>query len=102
EMRINSVTPSRDEFMAWNQRRDGLTCFWGAANRKLAVPLSQDEALDVWNCVNLTLTSRKRRPLGFTDYLIVAMTSDQVCEFCGRRPPEVKLDIDHILPVSRG
>lgn len=24
------------------------------------------------------------------------------CHYCGRRPPEVQLEIDHVLPISRG
>jgi len=102
EMRINKVMPTLEEFMEMNRHRDGLLRFWAAANSKLSIPLDQEEVGDIWNCVDLTLTTRKRKGLQFIDYLIVAMTSEQVCEYCSRRPPEVKLDIDHILPVSRG
>ena len=24
------------------------------------------------------------------------------CQYCGRKPPEIKLQVDHIIPVSRG
>lgn len=102
EMRINKVMPTRDEYLEMHRHRDGLLRFWAAANGKLAVPLTQDEVVDVWKCVDLTLNVRKRKKLEFVDYLTIAMTSEQVCEYCGRRPPEVRLDIDHILPVSRG
>lgn len=102
EMRINLVTPAEEEFVKWTQRRDGLFQFWAVANARLCVPLDQEEAVDIWRCLELTFTRRKRKPLGFGDYLTIAMSSEQICEYCGRRPPEAKLDIDHILPVSRG
>jgi len=33
---------------------------------------------------------------------MIAVHSEQKCAFCGKRPPEVCLEIDHILPVSKG
>ncbi|MBE3064142.1 MAG: HNH endonuclease [Spirochaetes bacterium] len=33
---------------------------------------------------------------------MLAVRSEPLCEYCGKGPPEVSLDIDHILPVSKG
>lgn len=102
EERINRVTPEPTQFHEWRRQKDGLFKFWGYANSKLAVPLSADEVHDIWDCIDLTLTKRVRRAFTFQDYLIIAVRADQKCYICNRRPPEVALHIDHILPVSRG
>lgn len=102
EERINRVTPSYEKFREWERKRDGLHQFWHFANSKLNTTLSQEEIVDIWNCVDLTLNARKRRPFTFQDYLMIAVRSDQQCEICHKRPPEVTLEIDHILPVSKG
>lgn len=102
EERINKVTPTYDCFRAWERQKDGLDRFWEFANSTLSIVLNADEVRDIWDCVDLTLSARKRRAFTFQDYLLLAVRSEQKCELCGRRPPEVTLEIDHILPVSKG
>lgn len=102
EERINRVTPTEAQFREWRRDNDGLMRFWSFANQRLGLTLSQDDARDVWECIDLTLRTRERRAFSFQDYLMIAVGSDQCCALCGRRPPEVNLEIDHILPASRG
>jgi hypothetical protein len=102
EVRINQVTPTYQQFREWNRRNDGPRKFWAFADSKLDAEVTQDEILDIWNCIDLTLNARKRRAFTFQEYLMIAVRSDQKCEICGKRPPEVSLEIDHILPVSKG
>lgn len=102
EERINKVTPSYDKFHNWMRTKDGLALFWEYANATLGVELHPDEVQDIWECIELTLSARKRRPFTFQDYLVIAMRSDAKCDYCGKCPPEVSLEIDHILPVSKG
>ena len=102
EERINCVTPKYEQFREWSRQRDGLYEFWKFANKKLGVVLKQDEIQDIWNCINITLSARRRRVFSFQDYLMIAIRSEQKCVFCNKRPPEVTLEIDHILPVSKG
>lgn len=102
EERINRVTPTEVQFREWKRNNDGLMLFWSYANERLGCTLSQEDAHDIWQCIDLTLRTRERRVLSFQDYLIIAVRSDQSCAVCRQRPPEVKLEIDHILPVSRG
>ncbi|MFL6390059.1 MAG: HNH endonuclease [Terriglobales bacterium] len=102
EQRINRVTPSEQQFREWKRHKDGLMRFWEFANERLSCELSQDEIHDVWECIHLTLRTHERRIFQFQDYLMIAVRSDQCCDVCKRRPPEVKLEIDHILPSSRG
>ena len=102
EEKINRVTPSREEFRAFRRRNDGLSRFWEFANDKLGSTLVAEEVQDIWECIDLTLNAGKRRQFTFQDYLLVAVRSEQQCEICRRQPPDVKLEIDHILPVSKG
>jgi len=102
EERINRLTPRYDQFLEWTRQPDGLHQFWGFANRTLGAELRLDEVQDTWECIHLTLSARRRKTLSFQDYLMIAVRSDQKCAFCYKRPPEVSLEIDHILPVSRG
>jgi hypothetical protein len=102
EERINRVTPTYEQFRLWSREKDGLNRFWAFANLQLGNELSPDEVHDIWDCIDLTFTARRRKAFSFQDYLMIAIKSDQRCEFCGRRPPEVSLEIDHIVPVSKG
>jgi hypothetical protein len=102
EERINRVTPRPDQFWEWSRQHDGLMQFWRFANSKLGVALHPDEVRDIWECICMTICTRRRRAFTFQDYLMIAVHSEQKCAFCGKRPPEVYLEIDHILPVSKG
>jgi hypothetical protein len=102
EERINRVTPTDEQFKDWRRSSEGLMRFWSFANERLGIELSQDDVHDIWQCIELTLRTGQRRPLTFQDYLMIAVHSDQCCDVCKRRPPSVSLDIDHILPSSRG
>jgi HNH endonuclease len=102
EERINRVTPTQEEFQNWVKQKDGLNQFWQYANVKLSTELTADEIQDIWDCINLTLNKRQRQAFTFQDYLTIAIKSEQKCEICQKTPPEVKLEIDHILPVSKG
>ena len=102
EERINRVTPKDEQFRKWSRQRDGLNEFWKFANERLRAVIDQDEIRDIWNCIDSTLSARRRRTFTFQDYLMIAIRSEQKCAFCDRCPPDVTLEIDHILPVSKG
>jgi hypothetical protein len=102
EERINRVAPTETQFREWKRSKDGLMQFWAFANERLGCALAQAEAHDIWECIDLTLRTHQRRAFLFQDYLMIAVHSDQCCDICKKRPPEVKLDIDHILPSSCG
>jgi hypothetical protein len=102
EERINRVTPTEKQFREWRRDKAGLMQFWAFANERLGCELGQDEAHDIWECIDLTLRTHQRRAFLFQDYLMIAVHSEQCCDVCRKSPPEVKLEIDHILPCSRG
>jgi 5-methylcytosine-specific restriction enzyme A len=43
--------------------------------------------------VRIPLTEKQR---------VFILNRDKCCQLCGRRPPEVILEVDHIFPVARG
>jgi hypothetical protein len=43
-----------------------------------------------------------RRPIKRSVRFAVLKRCGYACAYCGRRPPEVVLELDHILPVVRG
>lgn len=102
EERINRVTPSAEVFREWCRSQTGLMQCWKHTQITLQAEVSQEEIADIWACIDLTLNRKTRKALRFQEYLMIAVRSDQKCELCGRGPPEVSLDIDHIIPVSRG
>ena len=102
EERINRATPCIDQFWEWSRQHDGLMAFWRFANSQLGTVLPPEDVRDIWECIALTLGTRRRRAFTFQDYLMIAVHSEQSCAFCGKRPPAVFLDIDHILPLSKG
>jgi len=65
EERINRVTPRLDQFWEWSRQHDGLMQFWRFANSKLGTALEPDEVRDIWQCIDMTISTRKRRPFRF-------------------------------------
>jgi 5-methylcytosine-specific restriction endonuclease McrA len=43
-----------------------------------------------------------REPITYGEYLKLLWQVPLECAACHRKPPEVKLHIDHVVPVSRG
>ena len=43
--------------------------------------------------VRIPLTEKER---------VFVLNRDKCCRLCGRKPPEVVLEVDHIFPVSKG
>ena len=64
---------------------------------------SHDQVKTIYEaCRQRTQRKQYREPIETGDYLKLLWSSDPVCKKCGRRPPEVKLHIDHVFPVSMG
>src|SRR5258708_14663955 len=73
EERINRVTPTETQFREWKRDKDGLMQFWSFANGRLGCTLPQDDAHDIWECIDLTLRTHERRPFQFQDYLMISV-----------------------------
>lgn len=47
-------------------------------------------------------SSHAREPIPPEEALLLKLSSPLVCTRCGKRPPEVVLHMDHIVPASKG
>jgi 5-methylcytosine-specific restriction endonuclease McrA len=59
---------------------------------------------DKWNMIN-RITKHKRRALGSinsTEWIAKVAMLENKCQGCFKTEPEIKITIDHIVPVSRG
>ena len=53
-------------------------------------------------CLQKTQGKQYRESIDTGDYLKLLGFSEPECKKCSKRPPEVKLHIDHIFPISMG
>lgn len=63
---------------------------------------SADDEGRLFDRVRLAMTDHERKPIAAEDLLRLLWNLPHICTRCGRKPPEVKLHIDHIFPASRG
>jgi 5-methylcytosine-specific restriction endonuclease McrA len=57
-----------------------------------------------WQAIN-RLARHKRRALGpinSTEWIAKVMVLGNMCQYCHKTEPEIKITIDHIMPVSKG
>jgi hypothetical protein len=48
------------------------------------------------------MSSRNRRPLSLSARFAVLQRDNFTCRYCGGHPPDVRLEVDHRVPVCRG
>lgn len=48
------------------------------------------------------MEKRKRKPLSKKKRFEIFKRDGFVCQYCGRKPPEAVLEVDHIFPYSKG
>lgn len=63
---------------------------------------SAEDEERLYERVRLALIDHDRKPIRAEDLLRLLWNAPHVCVNCGRRPPDVKLHIDHVFPASRG
>ncbi len=73
------------------------------------VPLKIRELRDAWLTTRTaelpkgdTKPGKRTRTIGYALRFQVLRRDGFTCQYCGRKPPEVKLHIDHLLPWSAG
>lgn len=63
---------------------------------------SDGDLTSLFDRVKAERTQHFREPIPYEEYLKLLWQVPLVCVRCGRRPPEVKLHVDHVVPASRG
>jgi hypothetical protein len=85
----------------WN-RPDGRKRFRHILLEVTGRSWSLEDEERLFERVQLALEKHDRKPIRLEDLLRLLWNSPHVCVSCGRRPPAVKLHVDHIFPASRG
>jgi 5-methylcytosine-specific restriction enzyme A len=83
-------------------RPDGRKRFRAILRNVTARNWSDVDEERLFDRVQRQLSKHDRKPIRAEDLFRLLWNSPHECVKCGRKPPEVKLHIDHILPASRG
>lgn len=83
-------------------QRDGLKLFRNNLIYKTKRNWSISDLNKLFEAVKKRTKENFREPIEYSEYLKLLWTAEHKCAKCGRKPPEVKLHIDHIEPVSLG
>ncbi len=105
EHMVTFLAEDRDRLMAMKDDRDFLAKFAEYLKEKTGRKWSLDDA----QSMRERLFSRfeqnhPRQPIRYEDWLRLLFTTPLRCAApdCGKAPPDVKLEIDHIFPASKG
>jgi HNH endonuclease len=85
----------------WN-RPDGLKRFRRILAQQTGRTWNEDDEQRLFDRVRMASMRHDRKPIRADDLLRLLWNTPHECAKCGRRPPEVKLHVDHIFPASRG
>jgi 5-methylcytosine-specific restriction endonuclease McrA len=83
-------------------RPDGGKRFRHIARTMTGRSWSNEDEQRLFDRVHLALVEHDRQPIPAEDLLRLLWNTPHVCVRCDRKPPEIKLHVDHIFPVSRG
>jgi len=84
------------------QRPDALRVFRDLLTRRTGRTWSQRDLEVLFDRVKLEKMQHFRKPIPYEEYLKLLWQVPLLCVRCGRRPPDVVLHVDHIVPASRG
>lgn len=83
-------------------RPDGRKRFRRLLTETTGRSWSSEDEERLFERVQLALGDHERKPIRTEDLLRLLWNLPHVCVKCGKRPPEVKLHVDHVFPASRG
>lgn len=81
---------------------DGLKRFRNDLRTRTGRDWSEHDLVLLYGAVKGRLDQHYRDPIAYSEYLRLLWNEPHECKICRRRPPEIKLHIDHIVPVSLG
>ena len=102
EERIRYLTPPEETLLQMKNSRNCKEIFWEHVETLTGHSWTYEEVEQVWDRVNRAYEKFTREPIRFEDALRLYWTAKEECAECHRKPPEVKLQIDHYIPASKG
>lgn len=83
-------------------RPDALKAFRDVLQHRTGRRWSQHDLEVIFERVKTEHTTHFREPIPYEEHLKLLWQVPWECVRCSRRPPEVVLHVDHIVPASRG
>lgn len=102
EERIRYLTPPEETLREMKNSRNCKELFWKHVEEMTNRSWTYEEVEKVWDRVSRAYEKFARQPIRFEDALRLYWTTKEECAHCHKKPPEVKLQIDHNIPVSKG
>ena len=96
-----AANPEHKSRALWD-RPEGRKLFRGILSAVTGRSWSVEDEEQLFERVRLSLTVHDRKPVQAEDLLRLLWNAPHVCASCGKRPPEVRLHVDHVFPASRG
>jgi 5-methylcytosine-specific restriction endonuclease McrA len=100
---VTLLAEDRDRLLGMRNDRDFLAKFGaylkGKTGRKWSLEDAERMKARLFSRFD---ENRNRQPIRYEDWLRLLFTTPLRCAICGKTPPDVKLEIDHIFPVSKG
>jgi hypothetical protein len=91
-------------FAEHRHKPDVIALFKAKVEQRTRAIWDHENIVLLYERVKLTTEKHFRKPITYAELLRLLINSPLQCAdtSCGKKPPEVKLHIDHIFPSSRG
>ena len=93
--------PDHAEQSLWD-RPDALKRFRDIVRRQTGRAWSTHDLELLFNRVRMASERHGRKPIRSGDLLRLLWNRPHECADCGRKPPDVVLHVDHVLPLAKG
>jgi 5-methylcytosine-specific restriction enzyme A len=84
------------------RRENGRRLFRDALRERTRRTWSNKDVGSLFDRVIAEKEHHERTPIPIEEAILLRLTRPLECVRCGRRPPDVMLHMDHILPASKG
>jgi len=99
---IAYLSDDKKQIIQLRSRRDGLNQCRRIVKERTNRSWSMPDVEALYQRVLQATETHYRKPITYENLLRLLFNSKHECASCHKRPPEVKLHIDHIIPVSKG
>lgn len=96
---LASCDETKDGFFS---QLDAMKSFRGVLEHRTGRRWCHSDVEALYDRVKSERTVHSRKPIAYEEYLKLLWQVPLECAQCRRRPPDVKLHIDHVVPASRG